>query len=47
MPDLKYNVNEIKDHGKHTVNASGYLYVGRKYHGEVMDWILLKDEATK
>lgn len=48
MPDLVYHVDEIEAHGKHTVNKSGYLYVGQKYHnkGELV-WIKLKDKKNE
>lgn len=47
MPNLIFNANEIEEQGKHTVNESGYLYVGRKYSGKEITWIKLKECKKK
>lgn len=43
MPSLIFDVQEIEETKTHTVNASGYLYVGRKYEGKEIVWVKLKE----
>lgn len=42
MPKLIFDANEIEEQGKHTVNKSGYLYVGRKFADQELTWIKLR-----
>jgi hypothetical protein len=47
MPSLIFNVKEVEETKTHTVNASGYLYVGRKYSGKEVVWIKLKERVAE
>lgn len=42
MPSLFFDVQDIEETKKSTVNASGYAYVGRKYTGKEITWVKLK-----
>jgi hypothetical protein len=47
MPSLFFDVQEVEETKTHTVNESGYLYVGRKYSGKEVIWIKLKEFKKK
>lgn len=47
MSDLIFNFGEVEEHGKHSVDAHGKMYIGRKYSGKELTWIKLKDEVDK
>jgi len=47
MPSLFFDVQEIEETKTHTVNSSGYLYVGRKYEGKEIIWIKIKECENK
>lgn len=43
MPSLIFDVKEIEETNTSKVNKSGYAYVGRKYSGQEITWIKLKE----
>jgi len=44
MPNLIFDVKEIDETKTGKVNKSGYLYIGRKYMGEEVTWVKLKEK---
>lgn len=44
MPSLVFDTDEIEADSKGIVNKSGYLYVGRKYTGQEVTWVKLKNK---
>jgi len=45
MPSLFFDVDEVEETKTGKINKSGYLYVGRKYVGQEVTWVKLKEKS--